>query len=88
MFSVPHFFGFDSWYVNNVLFIHTDVREEQSGTTGDIATDKNEAYNLTINTSSNTTSEEPVSITTACNEAYNVLPYSGRGEIIYHHTEQ
>ena len=54
---------------------------EQSGTTGDIATDNNEAYDLlTITTSSNTTSEEPASISTACNEAYNVLVFSGRGE--------
>ena len=54
---------------------------EKSGTTGGIATGNNEAYNLlTITTSSNTTSEEPASISTACNEAYNVLPYSGRGE--------
>ena len=54
---------------------------EESGTTGNIATGNNEAYNLlTITTSSNTTSEEPASISTACNEAYNVLGFSGRGE--------
>ena len=53
---------------------------EKGGTTGDIATGNNEAYNLlTITSSSNTTSEKLTSISSACNEAYNVLAFSGRG---------